>query len=224
MDDLEHDIALEADLALEEQHRRAGAAVLAEQFLDGVVDEPGHEEDLAKQVPVVEKQKILRCKLCGASSYNLELLKFFNTIVCNPCKKEHVEMVTKGTAKADFLCTDGDLLGLKFVERSNPKKPGWNAMKLYLKSEIEAIALKKYTDAEGLVEAKRNREVAKLEKRIKANKKKRESNEPRLARKPAKKTKKQISLEKKAHTHDFEDGDGCEVCRICGFTVEVITF
>jgi hypothetical protein len=46
------------------------------------------------------------CKDCGTASYSVTFLKAFGLVVCNPCMLERYPLITKSTAKEEFLCTD----------------------------------------------------------------------------------------------------------------------
>jgi DNA-repair protein complementing XP-A cells len=156
------------------------------------------------------------CRDCGTASYSVTFLKAFGLVVCNACMMESYPLITKSTAKDDFLCTDTELSKLRFMEKKNPQKPTWAPMKLFLKTEIEALAKKKYEDDEGLEQEKSSRRVKQLEKRLKKRKKERQK-EAGLH-----KTKRVKALPPStAHVHTFEtDTNGTDKCTGCGFEVE----
>jgi hypothetical protein len=53
------------------------------------------------------------------------------------------------------------------IERKNPKKKDWNAMKLYMESQVRDVSYAKYGGQAGLEREARNKVSKKLESRLK---------------------------------------------------------
>ena len=76
------------------------------------------------------------------------------------------ELITKTDAKSTFLLKDGDLErprgekrpGLGFIVRKNPHNPRWGDMKLYLRSQVEELALAVWGSEEALERAHEERD------------------------------------------------------------------
>lgn len=79
----------------------------------------------------------------------------FGVIVCNGCKARE-ELITKSTAKELYLLTDGDLKKLGSIAKINPHKKEWNAMRLYMQSQVEEASYKKHGGFDGVQEARRH--------------------------------------------------------------------
>jgi DNA repair protein len=136
-----------------------------------------HEEDLAterQQQQQLEQRALAlavpaggargaerACQQCGAMSVDNQLLTVFGEAVCRTCKKEHerFRLVTKSKAKEHFLVSDDDLASLKFLHASNPSKPGWAQMKLFMWQHVEMLALERWGSWPA-IEAERQRRVA----------------------------------------------------------------
>jgi DNA repair protein len=106
-----------------------------------------------------------RCGWCDTGIPCDDLARAFGIRVCSSCRKE-LQLVSKSTAKQQYLLTETDLKPLKSLERKNPRQKDWNAMKLYLESEVRDISYKKYGGQSGLEEEARRRVSKKLEVRI----------------------------------------------------------
>ena len=73
------------------------------------------------------------------------------------------ELITKTDAKSTFLLKDGDLerrneKPLGFIVRKNPHNPRWGDMKLYLRSQVEELALAVWGSEEALERAHEERD------------------------------------------------------------------
>jgi DNA repair protein len=92
-------------------------------------------------------------------SFNMAIQKAFDICICNACRKEHAkyDMMTKTTAKTEYLLSDTDIAPLKYLERKNPRKQAWGMMKLYMKTDVVVVAQKKYGSMEGVERERRKR-------------------------------------------------------------------
>lgn len=99
----------------------------------------------------------------------------------------------QSTAKQQYQLTDGDLSKLGSVKRSNPHRKDWNAMRLYLESQVKEIAFAKHGGAEGIEARARAILDAKLQSRLK----KREEEKEKEAREASrlKRIRKKIETE-----------------------------
>mmetsp|Transcript_27910 Transcript_27910/g.44750 ORF Transcript_27910/g.44750 Transcript_27910/m.44750 type:complete len:180 (+) Transcript_27910:3792-4331(+) len=74
-------------------------------------------------------------------------------------------MMSKTKAKEEYLITDDDMLKLKYLESSNPRRPGWSIMKLYLVKQIKQVALQRWGNQKAIEEEKDRRIKSRAEKR-----------------------------------------------------------
>eukprot|EP00124_Ichthyophonus_hoferi_P002298 Ihof_evm1s151 gene=Ihof_evmTU1s151 len=111
------------------------------------------------------------CLECGKEFLNSFLWSAFDVPVCDPCKRTDREtddkygLVTKTTAKEDYLLNDDDLSGkhgnLRFLERPNPSGKSYNPMKLYLRLQVEKTSFTRWGSEEGLDDEIDRREAEK---------------------------------------------------------------
>jgi hypothetical protein len=82
------------------------------------------------------------CETCGILSVDNELWDVFGVRTCFACKVTDagLKLITKSKAKEEYLLNDSQLSSLGRVRKENPKKPGWNAMILFLKRQVVARA------------------------------------------------------------------------------------
>eukprot|EP00040_Diaphanoeca_grandis_P032312 m.195569 g.195569 ORF g.195569 m.195569 type:complete len:291 (+) comp32574_c1_seq2:183-1055(+) len=181
-------------------------------FLDEE-EEKEEEEEIQKktvyeQAPESAPQypRQTRCVDCNAEFFNSYLEKHFGVFVCDACRDrfydEKYSLVTKQTAKDDYLLKDSDLAGrsnsLKFVERKNRKNVHWSSYKLYLLSQVEERSFQHYGGEDGLNAEFEARDLTRRTKAIAAQKK--------AVKKLRKATLTSAWLEKAAaseHVHDF---------------------
>ncbi|KNC78197.1 hypothetical protein SARC_09367 [Sphaeroforma arctica JP610] len=100
------------------------------------------------------------CKDCGKVFYTSYLEKNFGINVCDQCKRidkakdDVYGLVTKTTAKKEYLLTDGDLenrdYSLRFVTMANPGGSHFAPMKLYSRLQVEEISFKRFGGEVGL--------------------------------------------------------------------------
>jgi len=109
------------------------------------------------------------CSGCGNLSYNSVWYEAFGVFICESCKK-YEQLISKGQAKQIFLLTENDLKRLGALSKSNPQHKSWRPMQLYLQSQVEEIAHRKYGSVEALEERRQAKLDARLDSRL--NKKK----------------------------------------------------
>jgi len=87
-----------------------------------------------------------------------EFYRTFNVNMCYDCRNrdETFQLVTKSTAKEDYLLSDGNLMKLSFIERKNPRDPRFNKMKLFLLRDVQQVAVTKHGSL-GAIEPERER-------------------------------------------------------------------
>lgn len=123
------------------------------------------------------------CSKCSSLSYSDEFFKAFGVLVCNQCRKGE-RLVSKSAAKMQFQITDGDMARLGSVRRANPHRKDWQPMRLYLESQVRAVAHAKHGGEEGVEARARAVLDAKLQGRIRRREEERgrkEREEARLA-------------------------------------------
>lgn len=106
------------------------------------------------------------CTSCGNLSFSQEWYKAFGVVLCNGCKAQE-ELIPKSTAKQLYLLTDGDLKKLGSIQKDNPHKKEWNAMRLYMQSQVEEASYTKYGGFDGVQEARRQQLDAQAATRMK---------------------------------------------------------
>lgn len=104
------------------------------------------------------------CQNCGSLTFSQEWFDVFNVVLCPSCKKEE-ELITKSSAKENYMLTDGDLKKLGSISRNNPRKKDWSAMRLYLQSQCEKAAFEKHGDLEGIEQHRRGLQEVRQERR-----------------------------------------------------------
>lgn len=106
-----------------------------------------------------------RCTECNAAPPCKDLYEAYGICVCGSCRRA-LKLITKSDAKQQYLLSDSDMQGLKWMERKNPQRSSWTAMKLYLESSVQEVSYGKYGGREGLEEEARRRMGRKLDKRV----------------------------------------------------------
>ncbi|KAL4424623.1 hypothetical protein ABPG77_002241 [Micractinium sp. CCAP 211/92] len=124
------------------------------------------------------------CSRCPSLSFNSEWLRAFGVVLCNECKRSE-RLISKSTAKQRYSVGDADLSRLGSLRKANPHKKDWQAMHLYMESQVARLAHDKHGGAEGLQQHQQARQDKQLEGRLKrrAEEKRKEAEEAaRLAR------------------------------------------
>jgi len=129
-------------------------------------------------LPLSENAPCVRCN--RSIDYDLEIYTHFGILVCRPCKAKSLgdqgdglfQLIPKTRVKEAYLLTDDDLQHpekLPFIEKQNPKLPTWHPMHLYLRYQIEQLAIKKFGSLENIDKERENRvdtTVKRKEKKI----------------------------------------------------------
>ena len=168
---------------------------------------------------------ILACSECHVLAYNVPYYKAFNVLVCNGCQSLHptiYQLITKSTAKAQYLTSDADLFALPHLLRPNPTKGSFANMKLYRKLDVLKIVEQRYGSESGMEDEKRRRELERVEKDVAKRRK------GRLAIEKEKRVREwrmEKEVEGKGHKHTFVDvpvkgGAKKQKCSSCGFSLE----
>lgn len=108
-----------------------------------------------------------RCQYCRSIELDPELKTYFQLKVCEKCREVHKEtykLLTKTSAKNDYLLTEEELQDsnvLPSKRRPNPHKSTWSDMQLYTTFHVQNFAIEKWGSLENL--------NAEIEKRNKAS-------------------------------------------------------
>uniref|UniRef100_A0A7S2MFG3 XPA C-terminal domain-containing protein n=1 Tax=Helicotheca tamesis TaxID=374047 RepID=A0A7S2MFG3_9STRA len=78
--------------------------------------------------------------------------------------------VTKSEAMQMYCLPEGTLAVCSYVEKENPRRKGWNKMKLYNRAEIRRRARKRYGGLDGLIEERAKRSMKRFEKDLEETK------------------------------------------------------
>ena len=158
-----------------------------------------------------EKERIVvldtSCTKCGSIDTDVAFKSAFQLDYCHACAKK-VDLLTKTESKQDYLLTDYDLKPLKYMQKKRIHE-----MKLYLKFEVEALAIKKWKSMELL-----DCEILKREDEKSERKQLKFKDKMKKLR-----TKSMVTnLIKSDHQHEFSVKDGIQACE-CGFQMEYET-
>lgn len=171
-----------------------------------------------------------RCCVCGSFELDDFILKNYRVRVCPNCREAHQDrfgLMTKTSAKDEFLLTDEELRDtsrVPYVSKPNPHRPNWSDMQLFLKEQVRAFALDKWGSLEAIEEEAQKRADAHenlKEKKYLANLK-----ELRQKTKLTKKVSAFTDRKTHNHRHTFQDsknqttGTIESTCTECGFRIE----
>eukprot|EP00123_Amoebidium_parasiticum_P004007 comp15303_c0_seq1/m.12135 comp15303_c0_seq1/g.12135 ORF comp15303_c0_seq1/g.12135 comp15303_c0_seq1/m.12135 type:complete len:286 (-) comp15303_c0_seq1:331-1188(-) len=169
-----------------------------------------------------------KCAECQKEFFDSFLHTTFGVSVCNQCKaadrdnEDKYGLVTKTTAKEDYLLTDYDLSnkedGLRFLERKNPRGPTYSAMKLYLRLQVEELSFKRWGSEDGLdAEIARREAEKRRHKQARYEKKVKELRRTTLAvAKYTEKAKQHVHVYGE-ETYDDEEDTYSTTCTECGY-------
>ncbi len=194
--------------------------------------------DLPAPILEPDRPSCLECDDDLADSF---LLRTFDLSVCDRCRDTEPdgkhELITKTDAKSTFLLKDADLdrsdermtgerkpkEPLKFIVRKNPHNARWGDMKLYLRSQVEDLALAVWGSEEALQKAHDEKESRK--ERAKQKKFDRKIKELRMRVRGSLYKRELASDAGAAHEHEFgeegydeEEDEYFKTCRTCSFT------
>ena len=184
--------------------------------------------------PASNPSALLACSECHALAYNVPYYKAFGVLVCNGCQSQHpatYQLLTKSTAKAQYLTADADLNALPHLLRPNPTKGSFANMKLYRKLDVLSLVNRQYGSESAMEAEKQRRQVDKLEKEVAKRRKGRAAIEKE---KRVREWRVEKEVEGKGHKHTFVDvvaaggkkgvggggGGKKQKCSSCGFTLE----
>ena len=169
------------------------------------------------------------CDECDKDFADSYLFRTFDHPVCDDCKNMERdgphELITKTDAKKQFLLTDAhferDGNPLKFLLRKNPHNPRYGDMKLFLRLQIEKVALDVWGSEEDLEAEIEKREANKV--LLKEKKYQKKMKELRKAVRSSLFTKNLA-----AHTHKYGeetyDEDKDEYSKTCDECGHVLTY
>ena len=105
---------------------------------------------------------------CTNTVIDMSLYEIFHEKVCYSCKRssDQYDMLTKSEATKVYLLTNDSFSLLKHKEHSNPHRPGWNAMKLYLRKHVNALSLQRFGSEEALMLEKKQRDEKRYEREV----------------------------------------------------------
>lgn len=95
-----------------------------------------------------------RCSRCSSLSFDREWHDTFGITLCAQCRKDE-KLISKSTARQKYFVTDSEMKRLGSLRKCNPHKKEWQKMHLYLETQIQEIAYKKYGGPEGIEEHQR---------------------------------------------------------------------
>lgn len=172
-----------------------------------------------------------KCSMCGSIELDVQFQTIFGVNVCFKCKDKYPDkfsLLTKTECKEDYLLTDPELRDTEVLPhwlKPNPHKATWNNMMLYLRSQVEEFAFKKWGGEEGL-DKEYARRIA--EKKVKKNKKFEEKLKDLRKKTRTSGWQKRKEAE---HQHAFgetvtnaQTGTKAQACEICGMEIEVDEF
>ena len=150
---------------------------------------------------------VTNCSKCGSIDTDVAFQSAFQLSYCHACARK-VDLLTKTECKQDYLLTDYDLKTLKFMQKKRVHE-----MKLYIREQVEKVAILKWKSLELLDQEILKRADEKTERK----KTKFQDKMKKLRTKSLVK-----NLIREDHVHDFVSGNGIHVCE-CGFSVEYET-
>ncbi|GFZ52113.1 DNA repair protein rad14 [Saitozyma sp. JCM 24511] len=172
-----------------------------------VAREKQREKQLIREgeEPAIHPETSPRCKECKSLEIDHQFLKVFGTRVCKKCKEKFPEkysLLTKTECKEDYLLTDPELKDedlLPHLLRANPHASTYSNMMLFLREQVEKVALDKWGGEEGLDKEWERREAYK--------KRKREAKFEQGLRDLRKRTRNNLYQRRQEaeHVHHFED-------------------
>jgi len=142
----------------------------------GFFIEEGGEEEVPKETVITELPPPIMppdqpsCEDCDKDFADSYLFRTFDHPVCDECKNMERdgphELITKTDAKNQFLLQDlhfeRDGKPLKFLLRKNPHNPRYGDMKLFLRLQIEKVAIDIWGSEEELEKEIEKREANKV--------------------------------------------------------------
>ncbi|KAL4857824.1 DNA repair protein [Chlorella vulgaris] len=91
-------------------------------------------------------------------------------MLCGQCKRQE-SLISKSTAKQRYSLSDAELVPLGSLRKANPHKKDWQAMHLYLESQVARVSHRKYGGAEGLIQHQQARLDSSMDSKIRRREK-----------------------------------------------------
>jgi hypothetical protein len=104
------------------------------------------------------------CESCGCmSEVCKEFSECFGISVCKRCRatNDDYALLCKSDVQTNFLLPEGTIAVLRYLERRNPKHPGFTSMRMFLKAQVREKAYIRFGGPEGLEAEKTKRNVRK---------------------------------------------------------------
>lgn len=155
------------------------AARRAHQVEDHGFDEEGDDalEEAMREdegLPPTSTAKLGACADCGDSDGQPKFFEAFGLSICYDCQRAgrgpggRYQMISKSKAKEEYLLTDRQLSraqgGLGCLTQKNPHDSRYGDMKLFLRAQVEQLALQTWGTAEALFDEKERRTQERLAK------------------------------------------------------------
>jgi DNA-repair protein complementing XP-A cells len=233
----------------EEDHDEEGEAALAEleRDLEGGGSAAGAHSTAAAEIDVEDRPKVLgKCVECRQVNGQAKFFDAFGVSVCYECQRAakgaggKYQVVAKCKAKDEYLLTDRQLDrergGLGCLTQANPHDSRYGDMRLYLRTQVEELALGVWGSDEALFVEKERRSQERLQ-RAETRKRKAAANasqpggrgvtKPGSARRAEAAAAALARRAAESHTHDFLPDEEYDVeadlwtkrCA-CGFEVK----
>ena len=230
----------EADTHDEEGERAMEEMLRQEQGLTAI------EESAAGPSSAGDPAQLGKCVDCKEREGQPKFFEAFGLSICFDCQRAgkgpggKYQVVTKSKAKDEYLLTDRQLSkergGLGCLTVPNPRDSRYGDMRLYLRTQVEALALQAWGSDEALFDEKERRVQERLV-RADAKKRKAAAGPPGATRNPAKRGagigsaaiarhREQVAAVSHTHTYRTEDETYDEAsdtwtktCTGCGFQV-----
>lgn len=166
---------------------------------------------------MTENSACSNCKTSIAINYDYQ--RWFSIDICDTCcKLPEFKLITKTTAREEYILTESELNDssiMPHIRKNNPYKPGWAEMCLYLRKQVEDFAIEKHGSLDKIAKERQDREDALLHRKTrKFNEKMKD-----LRKKTKIESKFQVGNEKATHVHLFKREGSVERCE-CGMQIE----
>jgi DNA repair protein len=103
---------------------------------------------------------------CNAKNIDKVIYGVFGEKVCYNCKRHNktFDLVTQSEAMTSYLLSKDCFPVLKHHTLPNPRHSAWQEMKMYLRKDLIALAVKRFGSIEALEEERKKREEKKLKR------------------------------------------------------------
>jgi len=198
-------------------------------FIEEDASSAGEKIEMIEQPPPVMPPDQPTCEDCDRDFAQSYLYNTFDHNICDECKNMEREgpheLITKTDAKKQFLITDAHLeregRTLKFLLRKNPHNPRYGDMKLFLRLQIEKLALDIWGSEEEL-----EKEIEKREAKQVVLKEKKYNKKMKELRKAVRSSL--FTKDFSTHTHSYGeesyDEDKDEYSKVCSECGQVLTY